>query len=282
MTFLNLRQRANLVRKIPLRDVLRAIGATPDRYDKAKWHTVQGVLSVTDSKFMNWSFGKGGGGAIDLAMHLNYLDFKAAVEWLWYRFPNPYRKKPSSLSYKSTLRLPQRIETNLPCVIRYLVHKRGIPKLLIDSLVESGILYADKYANAVFLLLGKENRPVGAELRGTSQRSWRGMAPGSNKNLGFFSIQPACTQTVVLCESAIDAISCFVLNPHCCCISTSGVRYNPLWLSSLIKNNETVYCGFDSDSPGGSTAQEMIACYPAIKRLTPPKHDWNDSLNSLL
>ena len=36
---------------------------------------------------MNWNQGVGGGGAIDLAMHLNKLGFKAAVEWLCHRFP---------------------------------------------------------------------------------------------------------------------------------------------------------------------------------------------------
>jgi hypothetical protein len=31
----------------------------------------------------------------------------------------------------------------------------------VDSLIELGALYADRRANAVFLLLGKENTPVG-------------------------------------------------------------------------------------------------------------------------
>ncbi len=45
--------------------------------------------------------------------------------------------------------------------------------------------------NAVFLLLGNQNTPVGAELRGTTDRPWRGLAPGSHKDLGGFAI-PAC------------------------------------------------------------------------------------------
>ena len=45
------------------------------------------------------------------------------------------------------------------------------------TLITSGRLYADRRGNAVFLLLGKAGQPVGAELRGTSARVWRGMAP---------------------------------------------------------------------------------------------------------
>ena len=62
--------------------MLRLCGAQPDRYDPRKWHTPQGVLSVTGAKFMNWNCGRGGGGAIDLVMHLHQLGFGQALEWL--------------------------------------------------------------------------------------------------------------------------------------------------------------------------------------------------------
>ncbi len=50
------------------------------------------------------------------------------------------------------------------------------PPALLDPLIQAGILYPDTRANAVFLLLGKQNLPVGAELRGTTARpgvAWR-------------------------------------------------------------------------------------------------------------
>src|SRR3989304_5195950 len=95
MTFQDIRDRADRVRGIPLQEVLLLTGAKRDRYDKAKWHTPKGAISCTAAKFMNWNQGVGGGGAIDLAMHLNGLDFKAAVEWLWSRFPAPLTPKQS-------------------------------------------------------------------------------------------------------------------------------------------------------------------------------------------
>ena len=62
MTFGQRKARAHHLRAIPLEAVLPRCGAQPDRDDQRKWHTAQGVLSVTGAKFMNWNLGVGGGG----------------------------------------------------------------------------------------------------------------------------------------------------------------------------------------------------------------------------
>ena len=61
------------------------------------------------------------------------------------------------------------------------------------------------------MVAGKPNRPIGAELRGTGDRLWRGLAPGTRKDAGYFWIGHPGSTRIVLCESAIDAISCFQL-----------------------------------------------------------------------
>jgi len=280
MTFREIRDSANRARSIPLQAVLLRVGAKRDSYDKAKWHTGKGTICCTGMKFMNWNQDVGGGGAIDLAMHLNGLDFKAAVEWLCRHFLNLDRQEQVQPTCKPNLTLPPQDPSRLPGVTRYLVHERAITASLIQPLIESGRLYADNRGNAVFLLLGKENMPVGAELRGTTPARWRGMAPGSQKDLGYFSIPVPGTMIVVLCESAIDAISCFALHPGYLGISTSGARPNPSWLPLLICQGYEVYCGFDSDPTGDKMAHEMIALHPTVKRLRPTHHDWNDDLTS--
>jgi hypothetical protein len=269
-------ERLHQLRAIPLESVLAATGGKRDHLDKAKWHTAKGAISITGVKFMNWNQGRGGGGAIDLAMHLNGMDFKAAVDWLCCRFP--LRDYSALLPSVHALTLPAPDPSKLPTVKQYLAHHRGITPSLIESLLESGRLYADTRGNAVFLLLGKENRPVGAELRGTGSARWRGMAPGSQKDLGYFSIAAPRATTIVLCESAIDAMSCFLLHPSSLCVSTSGARPNPRWLPTFLSQGHRVYCAFDADSSGDSMAQQMIALYPAIRRLRPTQHDWNDVL----
>lgn len=291
MNFDDFRQRAAAARAVPMESVLVFRGAQRDRQDRSKWHTEQGPLSVTGTKFTNWRLGHAGGGAIDLVMHLASVGFGEALEWLERHFatrpldigrpvthagarePSPPRPGP--------LRLPVLDARMLDHVRHYLTRSRCLSPSLLDPLVESGRLYADCRANAVFLLVaGKPNRPVGAELRGTGPRVWRGMARGSRKDRGYFWIGVPGSREIVLCESAIDAISCFQMASQRICISTSGVRADPPWLGPLLARDYALHCGFDADEPGDAAAARMIALHPSVRRLRPPAHDWNDALRA--
>ena len=77
------RRRADIVRAVPLEVVLTSWDALRDRRDKSRWDTRRGPLSVTGTQFFNWHAGQGGGGAIDLVMHLGGWDAGPAIEWLW-------------------------------------------------------------------------------------------------------------------------------------------------------------------------------------------------------
>ncbi len=276
---------ADVLRAIDPEAVLARSGCLPDASQKAKWHTPVGVISITAQKFMNWTHGTGGGGAIDLVMHLRQCDFKSAVFWLDENFPNHY-KQPSarnSCGVDKDFSLPMRDDSALPRIRNYLTNERHIPPRLIDSLIRSGRLFADNKTNAVFLLLtpfGKEQAVVGAELRGTTCVKWHGMAPGSRKDLGCFYIKTCAAKKVVLCESAIDAISCCAINPTFMAVSTSGANPNPAWLPPLVKKGYEIFCGFDSDATGETCAKKMAHLYPTVKRLTPDRHDWNEVLCS--
>jgi uncharacterized protein DUF3991/Toprim domain-containing protein len=292
MSVEDLRWRAAAVRDVPLETVLILRGAVRDRRDRSKWHTEQGPLSLSGSKFMNWRQGRGGGGAIDLVMHLADVDFRSAVTWLEHHvaggpvirneketLPLSSSRGPSAANGSHELRLPLRDDRRLDRVIEYLTGRRRLSAALVKSLLESGKLYADHRGNAVFLLLaGKAHRPVGAELRGTGPVVWRGMAPGTRKDCGYFWIGVQGAREIVLCESAIDTISCFQMHPQRICISTSGVRANPPWLHKLIARGYDIHCGFDADGPGDTAATQMLALHPRVKRLRPLAHDWNDAL----
>jgi hypothetical protein len=275
---MNWRARAQRLRAVPLRSVLQLSGAQPDRADPRKWHTGRGVLSVTGPQFMNWTCGQGGGGAIDLVMHLQQRGFGQALEWLESHFANA-SFPAGSPSPRPTLALPPPCPQHLESVRCYLLQERHLPAALLEPLIGSGSLYADARANAVFVLRGKRHEPVGAELRGTTAVSWRGMAPGSRKDRGFFAI-PAVPllPAIVLCESAIDAISCHALHPHYRCLSTAGARPNPAWLAELVGPTRQLFCGFDTDQTGEAMAQSMMRLHPAIQRLRPALKDWNDVL----
>jgi hypothetical protein len=288
------RETAERLRAVPLGAVLRALGAEPDLRDRHKWHTPAGVLSICGAKFINWHRGRGGGGAIDLVMHVADLPFAQALRWLEDRFagaplpvcsgcapPTP----PSAPASDPSLpwRPPPPHPPHLARVLTYLTGARGLASALLERHVAAGTLYADARANAVFILLGPgpEHRRVGAELRGTGPLQWRGMAPGSRKDLGFFAVASASldvTAPAILCESAIDALSCALLHPDHRCLSTSGARPDPLWLAPVLAHSSRLYCGFDADPTGDAMAREMIARHPGVRRLRPPLHDWNDVL----
>ena len=307
------RRRADLVREIPLEVVLRSWGVARDRRDKSQWRTPRGPLSVTGTKFFSWHDSHGGGGAIDLVMHLGGWDAVQAIDWLWHRYgdsqavgTNPAVASGSALAFAPSvpvkdhredkrrvsppqLRLPSSSLANLDRVRRYLRQRRCLSAKIVASLIDDGKLYADDRGNAVFLMVaGKPNRPIGAELRGTGNRVWRGLAPGTRRDTGYFWIGHPDSQRIVLCESAIDAISCFQLQTNnntsvgigreCICISTAGVRSDAPWLRALLARGYAIYCGFDTDEAGETASRRMIALHPSLQRLRPPRHDWNETL----
>jgi len=271
--------RADRLRAVPLAAVLERAGAVPDRADPHKWHTAQGALSVTGTQFINWRLGHGGGGAIDLVMHLHGLGFGQALEWLEAHFASSVLP-PVTAPPRPPLRLPPSVPEHLAQVRRYLTEQRRLPAALLDPLIDAGSLYADARANAVFLLRNPHGQPVGAELRGTTAVPWRGMAPGSRKDLGAFTIPDTPLPASVLCESAIDALSCHALLPSARCLSTAGARPHPAWLAALLTQGPPLFCGFDADPTGEAMAQAMIARHPAIRRLRPTRKDWNEVLCS--
>lgn len=273
------RARADRLRAFPLEQILVQSGARPDPHDPCKWHTARGVLSVRGAKFFNWHRGAGGGGAIDLVIHLHQLSFHDALLWLQ-QHGAPSTADPLPSGPPSPLRLPIPAPGQFHAIRRYLIDQRALPHSLVDALSASGDLYADSRANAVFLLRDAHGQPVGAELRGTGPVAWRGMAPGSRKDLGFFSFPSIPLPNVILCESAIDALSCHVLHPEHRCLSTAGARPNPAWIPQLLHQDCRLWCGFDLDSTGQNMAHAMIAFHPSIQLLPPPLHDWNDVLRA--
>ena len=309
MTSDDFRRRADAVRSVPLKLVLTRWGGERDPGDRSRWRTAQGALSVTGAKFFNWQRGTGGGGAIDLVMHLSGWNVRLAVQWLEQQFgsvtatalqssdrPSSARNTPqnsrssavrqASRISRKQLRLPKPHRSNLQRVERYLTCDRALDKTLLQPLIDTGKIYADWHGNAVFLMVaGKAQRPVGAELRGTGGCVWRGLAPGTCKDDGYFWIGAGDSRRIVLCESAIDAISCFQWHrtqhhEECIYISTAGVRSGAPWLQPLLARNYEIYCGFDNDEPGNAAGRRMILRFSNIKRLHPPAHDWNDTLLS--
>ena len=324
MTRDDFRRRASELREIPLEVVLSTWGATRDLRDRQQWRTEHGPLTVTGPRFFNWHAHQGGGGAIDLVMHLGGWDAREAMKWLACHLSDSMDQRSVVTNDTVSTSVSKSVSTSkanpfAPCcnterrvgrplqlpafsvvqqdrVVRYLTQQRGLSPRLVTSLMETGSLYADQRGNAVFLMVaGKPARPIGAELRGTGPQPWRGLAPGTRRDAGYFWIGSHDARRIILCESAIDAISCYQLHsdpstrrdPHdtsitveSICISTAGVRPDAPWLKPLFGRGYDIHCGFDNDEPGETSATRMMQRHPSIQRLRPSAHDWNDALTA--
>ncbi|MGK7950030.1 MAG: MobV family relaxase [Xenococcaceae cyanobacterium] len=216
---------ASKVRDLPLEKVAYELGLNPDPKDKHKWHSGHHIINITGSKFYDWKELKGGGGAIDLVMHVNDCDFKQSVAWLNDRFGEGATLEAVTYKTREIIQTTPVLEFTPPVpdeskwqsVKKYLTRFRKLPSGLVDALHQQGLIYADEKQNAVFIrrslngltkgdLNKSQNSPrlplsvsprqpspansqiTGATLRGTAgeDNTFKGLARGTKRSEGWF------------------------------------------------------------------------------------------------
>ena len=223
---------------MPLEEVAWNLGLDKADIGENRWKGLGRVISINDSKWYDFTEEKGGGGAIDLVMHVNNSNFRSSVAWLHDQFGEEgmlrttkafIEKQATKIAHEEpvpTFEPPNPDESKWLGVQDYLVQKRGLPENFIIGLKQKGWLYADDQQNAVFtmraLTVGvetqyrnEETTLKGAFLRGTrgENNSFMGYAPNSKRREGWFYFhlggKPGDeVQKVVLCKSPIEALSC--------------------------------------------------------------------------
>ncbi len=301
-------------RHLDLRDTIQTLGGAQDRYDTHKWRVNDEHISINGERFYNHDQQKGGGGSIDLVMHVTGYTFTQAVAYLNHE-AGPELAVAAAANYGARERMaqgqeivargerapfmqPARDEDCWPQVRAYLVEQRGIPRGMIDALHERGTIYADGRANAVFLRTDAEGQAVGASLRGTVPGSaFQGLAYGTRRDEGHFSFTIGTPERYSapqyhITESPIDALSRAAL------IQRAGERGEYVFLSNDghgelpkrqieegLARQALVHCGFDNDAGGNKLWAQVKEAYPraeAIVRERPPSgaKDWNDALRA--
>jgi hypothetical protein len=279
------------LRQLPLETVLEGFSAQRDPQDPTRnWKTQVGRITITEGKFYNHDQDKGGGGAIDLVMHMGDFSFPKAVAWLG----GQVGKEAAIAQYQAEavkhagrilettpspkLEVPAPDAGKLGRVKNYLVEKRAIPESIVDTAIEKGRLWADKYGNAVFGLRDVEGNQVGAELRGTYDKPFHGV----RGEKGLFFTGNASTKTAVFVESAIDAMSYQAINPRSMVISTTGSSRDLLSKTAeeLHGRGFRLVAGFDNDKEGNRLAEVLNkATGKQVERQVPAVgKDWNDQL----
>ena len=302
-------------RQLDLKDTIQTLGGVQDRYDTHKWQVNDEHISINGERFYNHDRQSGGGGSIDLVMHVSGYSFTQAVAYLNHE-AGPELAVAAAAQHGARERMaqgqeivdrgerapfmqPQADEDRWPQVRAYLVEQRQLPVGLVDDLHERGIIYADGRSNAVFLRTNEEGQAVGASLRGTLPGSeFQGLAYGSRRDEGHFSFTVGTPERYAapqyhITESPIDALSRAAL------IQRAGESGEYVFLSNDghgelpkrqieegLARGALVHCGFDNDAGGNKLWAQVKEAYPrveAIVRERPPSgaKDWNDALRAV-
>lgn len=268
------------LRELPLDFILESFGSYRDPKDPEKnWRTSVGRMTITGSKFYNHEKEIGGGGAIDLVMHLGGLDLNKAIGWLSGLENNAVLKQYEMKQYKKKKEppgIPPPVEKNLFRVRRYLKFVRAIPASIVEEKIRNNDLWADEYGNAVFSLKNMDGVQVGAEIRGTCAKPFHGIR--GNKS-GFFFAGTWQSKEAVFVEAAIDALSYEALEGPALILSTTGtVKKIFVEACRILKGKGfDIVAGFDDDKDGDRLACALDeAAGGGVARKKPALgKDWN-------
>lgn len=219
------RQKADFLRDLPLADVAWALGL--DSVD-GRWKGYGHIISINSSKFYDFApqEQRGGGGAIDLVMHVNNCNFHQAIAWL-YESSGEIGVQKAAIAH--SLNLTNEIIRSQPCpkfqrpvedkalwseVAQYLTSKRGMPPNFVQALYQRGLIYADAHQNAVFVMRNFNDQTNGAFLRGTKgeNNTFKGYHKGTKRSDSWFYFHlggqaQGKVERAVLCKSPIEALS---------------------------------------------------------------------------
>ncbi|MHC5917867.1 MAG: plasmid recombination protein, partial [Nostoc sp.] len=292
------------LRDLALEDVAWELGLN---YERERWRGHGHIINIDGPKFYDFApeHSKGGGGAIDLVMHVNNCNFRQAVVWLDERFGEAGVERAAiaksrqvtaeiiQLEPRTPFQLPVEEKSKWSSVSNYLIQKRGIPENFVELLHKRGLVYADDQQNAVFVMrnLGEEPQAIGAFLRGTrgENNTFKGYEFGTKRREGWFHFrlggQPTePVEKVVLLKSPIDAVSFAMLEyqlrgdvppNRTLYIAVDNPKSLPVEQLQHIPNLQVA---FDSDDSGNAAARVVKELLPQSKRLKCKADDWNQQL----
>jgi hypothetical protein len=176
-------------------------------------------LKISNGKWHQFSSGKGGKTALDYLIKVEGLSFTDAVSKLADRDVQIHSAhRPAERKKRTALILPEK-HTDTSEVVRYLTQTRCLDAVIVNSLIMSGLIYENRFAdpksgrsfsNAVFLGTDMTGTPRQASVRGIGTL-YKSEAPGSDKHFAFNIPSVSHGGIMRIFESAIDLISFMTL-----------------------------------------------------------------------
>ena len=284
---------ATVARDIPLVDVMESFGCIQKDNDPKNWDTPVGRISLQEFTsptdvdiFYNHDLAKGGGGAIDLVMHLGGYNFKEAMAHIATHLGGVATAEAAALyRVKKTIKeaaaepatpyvVPTGVDSTWPHVFDYLTRTRGIPMGVVNRYHEMGRLRSDAYQNVIFVSDTKNGHSLRGTLPGSNFK-------GSRGTKGFFSGRSSNTNTpVYICEGALDALS--LRSAGVSAIATQGNTDLTALHALLLQYRAMGYhlvAAFDNDDTGAKMAQAVLSWDDVGASYAKPRgKDWNDDL----
>jgi Plasmid recombination enzyme len=277
------------VRSLPLTDVAAALCL---ELGAESWRHEGHQIRINGTQFYDWDETQmsGGGGAIDLVMHVNRSDFKSAVAWLADRF-GVVAAQIAVREYVETTAQQAECPEFVPPIesspawpkIRADLVARQLPGALLDQLHEQGLLYAGEEGNAIFLQRDLVTRSVTGAYR-LSEDGSGGTLLGSDRAKGrFYWLRGGdatdVVQQVVVGQTPIDVLALGLMGSmpkvRTMYLSADGVL--PLaYLRGFA--SKRVRVGMNRDALGERLAQEAREELPQVKQMQPEGVDWVESL----
>jgi Plasmid recombination enzyme len=280
------------LRSVSLEKVAEALCLESDHQARPTWRHEGHQIRINGTQFYDWheTQMKGGGGAIDLVMHVNQSDFKSAVAWLHNRFGEEMVKKAGSEHAEMMAQeggIP-RFEPPVPApeywaeVRSYFVSQQ-LPGGLIDALHDQGLLYADDEQNAVFLQRDFVTKEVtGAYVQSGDQFS--GTVLGSDRGRGrFYWLRGGeaedRVQQVVVGQTPMDVLAIGVMLPEPT-VKTMYLSADGVLPMEYLKgfSPERVRVGINRDEMGWHLAQQAREELPEVRQVQSDEADWVESL----
>lgn len=300
-----LQQTLNQLRDIPLHQVAWHLGLMKEKDNK--WKGEKHSINIDNSKWFDFHplQNKGGGGAIDLVMHVGDYSFKQAIAFLNDRFGE--EKMLAAVTHHARIEAkdiakfefvqqfePVIYNKNWDKVKKYLTQQRALHPVLVETLHSSGLIHADNNQNAVFSMRNLEGEIEGAFLRGTKgeNNTFMGYAKGTKRDKYWFYFQSggqsvSDVEQAVLCKSPIDALSIAQLQvgagakdkkiPTIYMATDSAESLPTEYLQSIPR----ILCAYGNDDAGDFLAEATQSLLPNAQRVTPAAIDWNLELLKL-
>ncbi len=267
------------LRQLDLTAACSVLGLERDSTDTQQFKTDGFRIDVNGLKWFDHHAQKGGGGAIDLTMHVKKISFISACNYLGSFNGELPAVTHTTTAPARTTKPPAPNQSNLPAVMAYLTDKRGLNVDLVRWCTENGLIYADSRRNCVFMY-----GLTGSELRGTGAVQWRSVYGTIER--GF--ILPARNAVgVAVLESAIDALSYRQLHRDVITVSIAG-NGNHKVINQAVNiakaKNLPLISAFDNDK-GGDIANKIATdnaalCGVKVMQDRPITKDWNEFLKS--